>query len=109
MVFRGLSLSLAILGLLFRGHECRTRANAVVPHKGQASHHDRCRNWHDPVLQGRRQAHPARFACQGMTMEVVFHALKSDRYTMEDTFAVSETRLDERRRDVRRFDGCSPR
>ena len=25
-----------------------------------------------------------------MTMEVVFHALKSGRYTMEDTFAVSE-------------------
>ncbi len=39
-----------------------------------------------------------------MTMEVVFHALKVGRLSMDDKFAVSEERLDERRREVGRLD-----
>ena len=90
MAFRGLSLTIAILGLLFAATNVGeaqtelfyTRAKQAIMIEAETG----------TILYSKdadKLIPPASLA-KLMTMEVVFHALKSGRYTMEDTFAVSE-------------------
>ena len=90
MAFRGLSLTIAILGLLFVATNVgqaqtqlfHTRAKQAIMIDAETG----------TILYSKdadKLIPPASLA-KLMTMEVVFHALKSGRYTMEDTFAVSE-------------------
>ena len=90
MAFRGLSLTIAILGLLFAAtnvgqaqtHLFDTRAKQAIMIEAETG----------TILYSKdadKLIPPASLA-KLMTMEVVFHALKSGRYTMEDAFAVSE-------------------
>ena len=90
MAFRGLSLTIAILGLLFAATNAGqaqtqlfdTRAKQAIMIDAETG----------TILYSKdadKLIPPASLA-KLMTMEVVFHALKSGRYTMEDTFAVSK-------------------
>ena len=90
MAFRGSSLIIAILGLLF-GAACPglaqtqlfdTRAKQAIMIDAETG----------TILFSKdadKLIPPASLA-KLMTMEVVFHALKVGRYTMDDTFAVSQ-------------------
>ena len=67
IAFNGNTRILAIIALLMfcarapgRGAGART----ALRDQGQAGLHDRCRDRHDPVFEGRRQAHPAGLARQ---------------------------------------------
>ena len=90
MAFRGLSLTIAILGLLFAATNVAqaqtelfdTRAKQAIMIEAETG----------TILYSKDAAKliPPASLAKLMTMEVVFHALKSGRYTMEDTFAVSE-------------------
>ena len=90
MAFRGLSSIIAILGLLFAATSAGqaqtqlfdTRAKQAIMIDAETG----------TILYSKdadKLIPPASLA-KLMTMEVVFHALKSGRYTMEDTFGVSK-------------------
>ena len=90
MAFRGFSLTIAILGLLFAATSAGqaqtqlfdTRAKQAIMIDAETG----------TILYSKdadKLIPPASLA-KLMTMEVVFHALKSGRYTMEDTFGVSK-------------------
>ena len=90
MPFRGLSLTIAILGLLFVATNAgRAQTQLFDTRAKQAIMIDAETGTILYSKDADKLIPPASLA-KLMTMEVVFHALKSGRYTMEDTFAVSE-------------------
>jgi serine-type D-Ala-D-Ala carboxypeptidase (penicillin-binding protein 5/6) len=90
MAFRGLSLTIAILGLLFAATNAgRAQTQLFDTRAKQAIMIDAETGTILYSKDADKLIPPASLA-KLMTMEVVFHALKSGRYTMEDTFAVSK-------------------
>ena len=90
MVFRGLSLIVAVFGLLFAATSAGQAQTQLFDTRAKQAIMIDAETGTILFSKDADKLIPPASLAKLMTMEVVFHALKSGRYTMDDTFGVSK-------------------